>query len=95
MEGIFGELTRQIITGIISISSVFVSTISGVNPEFNSPQLKIEGKTIYISTQLINYSTKELDNIFNSGIPVIINFIIEIHANNSFPKVFFEVVLDF
>jgi len=83
MDGIFGEITKQIISGIISISSIFVSTISGVNPEFSSPQFKIEGKNIYITTQLMNYSTEELDHIFSSGIPVRINFDFELFSGNT------------
>jgi hypothetical protein len=83
MEEFIGELTRHIITGIISISSVFVSTISGVNPEFSSPKLNIEGRNIYISTQLINYSTEEFDHIFSSGIPIRINFEFELFSNST------------
>lgn len=90
MEGVFAEIAKQFITGIISFSSVFVSTISGVNPEFSSPQLNIEGKTVFITTKLQNFSTPELDNIFSSGIPVRINFDVEIFQNNTSIIPFFK-----
>ncbi|MBC8197637.1 MAG: DUF4390 domain-containing protein [Candidatus Marinimicrobia bacterium] len=86
MELFFSEITKQLITGIISFSSIFISSITGVNPEFNSPQIIIEGNSIFISTQLINYSTEELDYIFSSGIPVKIIFSLEIYPYKTYLK---------
>lgn len=81
MDSLIYEISKGIISGLISLGSIFYSSVSGVNPEFTPIEYSINGKSLYLTTQLINYSTPELDDIFRSGVPIKLNFHITVYLH--------------
>ncbi len=73
----------KIITGIITIGSLFYSTISGVSPRFASCDLDTKGDTITLSSSITNCYSEDLDKMFNSGQEIKIQYKIRIYNSSS------------
>ncbi|MEE8336064.1 MAG: DUF4390 domain-containing protein [Candidatus Neomarinimicrobiota bacterium] len=74
----FSILSKKIITSVISVGSIFYSTITGVNASFSSLELSAKGDNIIISATLENCFSPELDQILRSGLEIKINFLAEL-----------------
>jgi len=79
----FSLLSRKIVATIISIGSLFYSTIPGVNATFEEIDLSLEGNRLMVSTQLSNCYSEALDQIFRSGMGIQIHFRVEVIPENS------------
>jgi hypothetical protein len=75
---IFTAITKKIITTIITIGSMFYSTISGVNAEFTDIDFHARGDQLVLSTELTNCFSDDLDLIFESGKDISIYYKIEV-----------------
>jgi hypothetical protein len=71
---LFSVLSKKIITTIISVGSLFYSTIPGVNARLTDVQLAARGEQLLISCRLENCFSEELDQIFRSGKEIKIHF---------------------
>ncbi len=71
---LFSVLTKKIITTIISVGSLFYSTIPGVNAHLSDIQLSAQGEQLLLSCRLENCFSEELDQIFRSGKEIKIHF---------------------
>lgn len=74
----FESLSSKVITGIIALGSMFYSSISGVNPEFDSCDIFIQGNQLILSASLDNCFSEDLDKIFQSGQEIRIHFLIQV-----------------
>ncbi len=79
----FEGFTKSVITGIITVGSMFYSTISGVNAEFSGIDVFARGETIYVSAQLENCFSEDLDEIFHTGQPIRIHYKIQLFFEDS------------
>ncbi|MFQ6612797.1 MAG: DUF4390 domain-containing protein [Fidelibacterota bacterium] len=81
---IFSVLSRKIVTAVISIGSLFYSTIPGTNASFTDLLLSIKGQQLVLSTHLENCFSDELDQVFRSGKEIKIYFRVElVQAGNN------------
>jgi hypothetical protein len=81
---LFSVLTKKIITTIISVGSLFYSTIPGVNARLSDIQLTARGEQLLISARLENCFSAGLDQIFRSGKEIKIHFRAElVNARNN------------
>jgi len=83
----FSLLSRKIIATVISIGSLFYSTIPGVNATFSEIDLSLEGDRLLVSTQLDNCYSEALDQIFRSGMAIQIHFLVQVMPVNSIKPV--------
>ncbi len=83
----FSILSRKIVTTIISIGSLFYSTIPGVNATFGGIDLSLEGDRLLMTTQLNNCYSEALDQIFRSGMTIQIHFLVQVIPVNSIKPV--------
>jgi hypothetical protein len=79
----FSLLSRKIVATIISIGSLFYSTIPGVNATFEEINLSLEGNRLMVSTKLSNCYSEALDQIFRSGMEIKVHFRVEVIPINS------------
>ena len=83
----FSLLSRKIISTVISIGSLFYSTIPGVNATFDKIDLSLEGDRLLVTTQLHNCYSEALDQIFRSGMTIKIHFSVQVLPVNSLKPV--------
>lgn len=83
----FSLLSRKIIATVISIGSLFYSTIPGVNATFSEIDLSLEGDRLLLTTQLDNCYSEALDQIFRSGMAIQIHFLVQVMPVNSIKPV--------
>jgi len=76
----FDSLSKSVITGIITLGSMFQSTIYGVNAEFSSLDVYAKGGTIYVTSSLDNCFSPDLDEIFHTGQPIRIHYRIQMFS---------------
>ena len=81
--GIFAAFSKKVISTIIAVGSMFYSTIDGVTPTMNIPELQYKNDYIFVSTKIENCFTEELDQYFYSGNAIPINFSVELYQVNS------------
>lgn len=74
----FSILSKKIITSVISVGSIFYSTITGVNASFSALELSAKGDNIIISATLENCFSPELDQILRSGLEIKFNFLVDL-----------------
>lgn len=77
--GIFAAFSKKVISTIIAVGSMFYSTIDGVTPKMNIPELQYKNDYVLVSTMIENCYTEELDQIFYSGNLIPIYFSIELY----------------
>ncbi len=77
--GIFAAFSKKVISTIIAVGSMFYSTIDGVTPTMNSPEIQYKNDYIYISTIIENCYTEDLNQIFYSGNMIPIYFSVELY----------------
>ena len=82
-------LTDKIITGIITLGSLFYSTINGVNAEFDPIEFFPKSSSLTVSTKLINCFTPEFEQIILAGQPVRFYYSLQI-VNSETKKVSYE-----
>lgn len=75
---VFSLLSKKIVTAVISIGSLFYSTIPGINASIGDIELKNKGDQLVISSHLENCYTEELDQIFKSGKEIKIYFLAQL-----------------
>jgi len=77
--GIFATFSKKVISTIIAVGSMFYSTIDGVTPRINAPEIQYKNDFIFISTTIENCYTEDLDQIFYSGDMFPIYFSVDLH----------------
>lgn len=77
--GIFAAFSKKVISTIIAVGSMFYSTIDGVTPKMNIPELQYKNDYVLVSTMIENCYTEELDQIFYSGNLIPMYFSIELY----------------
>ncbi|MBN4081366.1 DUF4390 domain-containing protein [Caldithrix abyssi] len=70
----FTVLSKKIVTTVITIGSMFYSTIDGVNAAFDPIEISTKGTAVMIRTRLKSCFTEELYQIFQSGEEIKIHF---------------------
>ncbi len=80
--GIFAAFSKKVISTIIAVGSMFYSTIDGVTPSMNTPELRYKNDYIFVSATIENCYTKELDQIFYSGNLIPIYFVAELYQED-------------
>lgn len=81
--GFFALFSKKVISAIIAVGSMFYSTIDGVTPSMNPPELRYKNDYVFVSTTIQNCFTEELDQIFFTGHTIPINFSVELYRGNS------------
>jgi len=81
LSGIF----KQIVTGVITVGSMFYSTIDGVHANFGGVDVHSDGKQVLVTTYLENCFTDDFDRLFSSGKRIYFHYRIDIidAADNS------------
>lgn len=77
--GIFAAFSKKVISTIIAVGSMFYSTIDGVTPKMNIPELQYKNDYVLVSTMIENCYTEELDQIFYSGNVIPMHFAVELY----------------
>ncbi len=77
--GIFAAFSKKVINTIIAVGSMFYSTIDGVTPVMNTPEIQYKNDYIYISTTIENCYTEDLSQIFYSGNMIPIYFSVDLY----------------
>ncbi len=77
--GIFAAFSKKVISTIIAVGSMFYSTIDGVTPNMNAPELQYKNDYVLVSTMIENCYTEELDQIFYSGNLIPMYFSVELY----------------
>ncbi len=77
--GIFAAFSKKVISTIIAVGSMFYSTIDGVTPAMNTPELQYKNDYVLVSTTIENCYTEELDQIFYSGNLIPMYFSVELY----------------
>lgn len=77
--GIFAAFSKKVISTIIAVGSMFYSTIDGVTPNMNIPELQYKNDYVLVSTMIENCYTEEFDQIFYSGNLIPIYFAVELY----------------
>jgi len=78
-SGIFAAFSKKVISTIIAVGSMFYSTIDGVTPTMNTPEIHYKNDYIYISTTIENCYTEDLNQIFYSGNMIPIYFSVDLN----------------
>ncbi len=81
--GILATFSKKVISTIIAVGSMFYSTIDGVTPSINIPDLQYKNDYVLVSTTIENCYTKELDQIFNSGNLISMYFTVELYQEST------------
>ena len=79
--GIFAAFSKKVISTIIAVGSMFYSTINGVTPTMNTPEIQYKNDFIYISTTIENCYTEDLNQIFYSGNMIPIYFSVDLYQD--------------
>ena len=79
--GIFAAFSKKVISTIIAVGSMFYSTIDGVTPTMNAPEIQYKNDYIYISTTIENCYTEDLNQIFYSGNMIPIYFSVDLYQD--------------
>ena len=77
--GIFAAFSKKVISTIIAVGSMFYSTINGVTPTMDTPEIQYKNDFIYISTTIENCYTEDLNQIFYSGNIIPVYFSIDLY----------------
>ncbi len=77
--GIFAAFSKKVISTIIAVGSMFYSTIDGVTPVMNTPDIQYKNDYVYISTTIENCYTEDLNQIFYSGNMISIHFSVDLY----------------
>jgi len=77
--GIFAAFSKKVISTIIAVGSMFYSTIAGVTPAMNPPEIQYKNDYIFISTTIENCYTEDLNQIFYSGNIIPVYFSIDLY----------------
>ena len=77
--GIFAAFSKKVISTIIAVGSMFYSTIDGVTPIMNTPEVHYKNEYIFISTTIENCYTEDLNQIFYSGNMIPIYFSVDLY----------------
>ena len=77
--GIFAAFSKKVISTIIAVGSMFYSTIDGVTPIMNTPEIHYKNENIFISTTIENCYTEDLNQIFYSGNMIPIYFSVDLY----------------
>jgi len=80
-SGIFAAFSKKVISTIIAVGSMFYSTIDGVTPTMNTPEIQYKSDLIYISTTIENCYTEDLNQIFYSGNMIQIYFSVDLYRD--------------
>ncbi len=81
--GILATFSKKVISTIIAVGSMFYSTIDGVTPSINIPDLQYKNDYVLVSTTIENCYTKELDQIFYSGNLISMYFTVELYQEST------------
>ena len=81
--GIFTAFSKKVISSIIALGSMFYSTIDGVTPNMNIPDVTYKNDHVLVSTMITDCFTDELDQIFHSGNAIPIYFLIELYKDGA------------
>ena len=81
--GILATFSKKVISTIIAVGSMFYSTIDGVTPSINIPDLQDKNDYVLVSTTIENCYTKELDQIFYSGNLISMYFTVELYQEST------------
>ena len=79
--GFLAAFSKKVISTIIAVGSMFYSTINGVTPTMNTPEIQYKNDFIYISTTIENCYTEDLNQIFYSGNMIPIYFSVELYRD--------------
>jgi hypothetical protein len=79
--GIFAAFSKKVISTIIAVGSMFYSTIDGVTPTMNAPEIQYKNNYIYISTTIENCYTEDLNQIFYSGNMIPMYFSVDLYRD--------------
>jgi len=71
---------ERLITTIISIGSLILPSISGIDPVFSHVDFLIEGNRLLISAALDNCYSEDFDTFLKSGETIRLNFTLELFA---------------
>ncbi|NQV36906.1 MAG: DUF4390 domain-containing protein [Candidatus Marinimicrobia bacterium] len=83
-------LFKQVVTTVITVGSMFYSTIDGVNATFSDVEVHTDGKQLFISTQLESCFTDDFDRILNSGKRIYFHYKVELYDQNKSIPIFSE-----
>jgi len=90
----FSIVSKMIITSVISVGSLFYSTITGVNASFSELKLSTKGDRIIITSRLENCYSPEFDQILSSGLEIKIHFLAKLidmeNKNNTRDTTFYH-----
>ncbi len=75
---LFSGLFKQVITSVITVGSMFYSTIDGVHASFDNIKIYSEGSRLYVSTRLRNCYTDDFEKFFASGKRIYFHYRIEV-----------------
>lgn len=81
--GFIATFSKKVISAIIAVGSMFYSTIDGVTPSLNVPELHYKNDYVFVSTTIENCFTEELDQIFFSGYAIPLNFSVELYSGRN------------
>ncbi len=79
--GIFAAFSKKVISTIIAVGSMFYSTIDGVTPKMDTPEIRYKNDYIYISTNIENCYTEDLNQIFYSGNMIPMYFSVDLYRD--------------
>lgn len=79
---IFSVFTQKLITTVITVGSMFYSSIDGVLAEFSPIDVSSNGSQLVVSTKLVNCFTMELDRILASGPSIYVHIRVELFEAN-------------
>ncbi len=79
----FELLIKKIATAVVSFGSMFLASITGVNPSFENVTIIQQYDNIVCSAELSNCFSDDFNKIFNSGQTISITFIIRLYEKNN------------
>ena len=79
----FELLLKKIATAVVSFGSIFIASITGINPEFINVIITNDNTNIVCSAQLSNCFQDDFDKIFNSGQIIQMTFIVNLYEKNN------------
>lgn len=81
--GFLAAFSKKVISTIIAVGSMFYSTIDGVTPFLDTPEITFRNENLVVSTTITNCYTEEFDQILLSGNIITINFLAELFQENT------------
>ena len=79
----FEHFVENLVSTIVAVGSLFFPFIQGVEPAFSDVRIEVSSGKMYLSTQVINCYTEELDKVLASGQEIRLNFRIEVFPEKS------------